>query len=56
MKDTELEDVVIAQHDLARRIEEAFGQCKLSVDMRRIADTLSTLNTPIKPSTAKGDQ
>jgi hypothetical protein len=56
MKDAELEDVVIAQHDLARRVEEAFGTCKLSVDMRRIADMLSALNTPIKPSTAKGDQ
>lgn len=51
-----LDQVVIDQHNLARRVEEAFGQCKLSVEMRRIADTLSTLTSPIKPSTAKGDQ
>lgn len=56
MEKAELEEVVIAQHDLARKIEQAFGRCKLSIEMRRIADTLSTLNSPIKPSTAKGDQ
>ena len=56
MKDAELEDVVMSQHDLARRVEQALGQCKLSIEMRRIADTLSTLNSPMKPSTAKGDQ
>jgi hypothetical protein len=52
----DLDQVIIEQHNLARKVEEAFGQCKLSVEMRRIADTLSTLNTPLKPSTAKGDQ
>jgi hypothetical protein len=52
----ELDQVIIEQHNLARRVEEAFGQCKLTIEMRRIADTLSTLNSPIKPSTAKGDQ
>lgn len=51
-----LDQVVIDQHNLARQVEEAFGQCKLSIEMRRIADTLSTLNSPLKPSTAKGDQ
>lgn len=56
MENAELEEVVITQHDLARKIEQAFGQCKLSIEMRRIADTLSTLNSLIKPSTAKGDQ
>lgn len=56
MSDADLEEVVIAQHDLARKVEAAFGQCKLSIEMRRIADTLSMLNSPLKPSTAKGDQ
>jgi hypothetical protein len=56
VKDAVLEQVVIDQHNLARQVEEAFGQCKLSVEMRRIADALSTLNSPLKPSTAKGDQ
>jgi hypothetical protein len=52
----DLDQVIIEQHNLARKVEEAFGQCKLSIDMRRIADTLSTLNNTLKPSTAKGDQ
>lgn len=52
----DLDQVIIEQHNLARKVEEALGQCKLSTDMRRIADTLSTLNSPFKPSTAKGDQ
>ncbi len=52
----DLDQVIIDQHNLARKVEEAFGQCKLSIDMRRIADELSTLNSPFKPSTAKGDQ
>jgi hypothetical protein len=52
----DLDQVIIEQHNLARRVEAAFGQCKLSVEMRRIADTLSVLNSPIKPSTAKGEQ
>jgi hypothetical protein len=52
----DLDQVVIEQHNLARRVEEAFGQCKLSIEMRRIADTLSAINSPFKPSTAKGDQ
>jgi hypothetical protein len=52
----DLDQVVIEQHNLARRVEQVFGQCKLSVEMRRIADTLSVLNSPIKPLTAKGDQ
>ena len=52
----DLDQVVIDQHNLARRVEEAFGQCKLSIEMLRIADTLSTLNNPLKSSTAKGDQ
>jgi hypothetical protein len=51
-----LDQVVIDQHNLARQVEEALGQCKLSIEMRRIADTLSALNNPIKQSTAKGDQ
>jgi hypothetical protein len=52
----DLDQVIIEQHNLARRVEEAFGQCKLSIEMRRIADMLSALNSPLKPSTAKGDQ
>ncbi len=52
----DLDQVIIEQHNLARKVEEAFGQCKLSIDMRRIADALSTLNSPFKPSTAKGYQ
>ena len=52
----DLDQVIIEQHNLARRVEEAFGQCKLTVEMRRIADKLSTLNSPIQQSTAKGDQ
>jgi hypothetical protein len=51
-----LDQVVIDQHNLARQVEEVFGQCKLSIEMRRIADTLSTLKSPLKQSTAKGDQ
>ena len=52
----DLDQVIIEQHNLARRVEEAFGQCKLTVEMRRIADKLSTLNSPLKPSTAEGIQ
>ena len=52
----DLDQVVIEQHNLARRVEEAFGQCKLSVEMRRIADMLSAINQPIQQSTAKGNQ
>jgi hypothetical protein len=52
----DLGQVIIEQHDLARRVEEAFGQCNLTVEMRKIADRLSTLNSPLKPSTAKGNQ
>ena len=52
----DLDQVIIEQHNLARRVEEAFGQCKLTVEMRRIADKLSILNSPIQQSTAKGDQ
>jgi hypothetical protein len=52
----DLDQVIIEQHNLARRVEEAFGQCNLTVEMRRIADRLSTLNSPLKSSTAKGDQ
>lgn len=52
----DLDQIIIDQHNLARRVEEAFGQCKLSIEMRRIADTLSALTNPLKPSTAKGDQ
>lgn len=51
-----LDQVVIDQHNLARQVEEAFGQCKLSIEMRRIADTLSALTNPLKQSIAKGDQ
>jgi hypothetical protein len=51
-----MDQVIIEQHNLARKVEEAFGQCKLSIEMRRIADALSTLNNPIKLSTAKGEQ
>jgi hypothetical protein len=51
-----LDQVVIDQHNLARQVEEAFGQCKLSIEMRRIADTLSDLTSPLKQSIAKGDQ
>lgn len=47
MKD-DLDQVIIKQHDLARKVEETFGKCKLSEDMRRIADMLSTLNSPLK--------
>jgi hypothetical protein len=52
----ELDQVIIEQHNLARQVEEVFGQCKLTAEMRRIADKLSTLTSPLKPSTAKGDQ
>jgi hypothetical protein len=52
----DLDQVIIEQHNLARQVEEAFGQCNLTVEMRRIADRLSALNSPLKPSTAKGNQ
>jgi hypothetical protein len=53
---TNLDQAVIDLHNIARTIEQEFGTCKLSVECRRIADTLSTLTSPIKLSTAKGDQ
>ena len=56
MKMTNLDQAVIDLHNIARTIEQEFGTCKLSVECRRIADTLSTLISPIKLSTAKGDQ
>ena len=52
----DMDQVIREQYNLAKKVEEAFGQCKLSIEMRRIAATLSTLNSPIKLTTAKGDQ
>lgn len=54
----DLDQAVIDLHNIARQVEEANGICKLSVEMRRVADELAeSLNpTPIKKSTAKGDQ
>jgi len=52
----DLDQVIIEQHNLARRVEEVFGQCNLTTEMQSIADKLSTLNSPVNPSTAKGNQ
>lgn len=38
-----MEDNVIKLHDIARSIEKEFGICKLSIELRKVADNLSEL-------------
>jgi hypothetical protein len=40
---------VIQLHDIARLVETAIGQGKLSEDIRKCADRLHTVTQPFKP-------
>lgn len=53
----DLEQLVIDLHDIARRVEQAFGICQLSIEIRRCADSLhEQINSTPQLNIAKGDQ
>lgn len=56
-KMSKLDQAVIELHDIARQVEEAFGICKLSMEMRKVADELAeSINKTPKSSKTKGNQ
>lgn len=44
----EYSEMVLTLHDIARALEDKFGECKLSQDIRKCADTLHELGEPLK--------
>ena len=46
MNEYNIKDAVIKLHDVARIIEQEFGSCQLSQDIRRQADRTSDLLKP----------
>ena len=55
----DLKQAVIALQYIAHQVEQELGKGKLSVDIRKCADRLDELVSPIsknKVNTAKGDQ
>lgn len=51
----ELDQSVIELHNIARQVEEAFGICKLSMEMRKVADDLAeSIKNPPKSTKSKG--
>jgi hypothetical protein len=46
--DNNLNDAIIQLHDIARVVEQEIGKGQLSDDIRKCADRLQVLLTPIK--------
>lgn len=55
---TNLDQLVIDLHNIARQVELEVGIGQLSIDIRKCGDRLTVLLNPLKlsESTAKGDQ